>query len=96
MEFVLRFLVGGLLIALAPIVANRYGGSIAGLVLLFPVVTLTGFGFIALRSGGGTMQSAAAGSLKTLPAVLAFLVGVYLGTRLGLPASLALGIGIGA
>ncbi len=96
MEFVLRFVAGGLVIALAPIVANRYGGSIAGLILLFPIVTLTGFGFIALRSGASTMQAAAAGSLKTLPAVLVFLAGVYFGARLGLPASGALGAGLAA
>lgn len=87
-------MVGGTLVALVPIVANRYGGNIAGLVLLFPVLTLTGLLFISLRLGPGAVQSATVGSIKALPAVLIFLLGVYVATRLGQSTAVALGVGL--
>ncbi len=94
LQFLVRFLVGGLLIGAVPIVANRFGGQYAGIVLLFPMVTLTGFIFIALRSGGGVMQAAAEGSLKALPTVVIFLTAVYLVSRLGAPPATSLAVGL--
>ena len=93
-QFLARFAIGGLLVALAPIVGSRLGAQYAGLALLFPIVTLTGFVFVWVRSGPDMMRDASVGALKGVPAVAIFLAAVYVSSRLGSPPVVCLAIGV--
>lgn len=93
--FAVRFVAGGLLVALVPVVAARYGGGLGGILLLAPVVTVAGMAF--LSSGErGVLGATALGALKALPAVAAFLVVVWWVSRLAVPGWVAIGAGVAA
>jgi uncharacterized membrane protein (GlpM family) len=76
MLFVVRFLIGGILIALLPVVASKATPRIAGLVAMIPAVTLFGFTFLGQDQGVPAVGEAARGSLLGLLAVFAFLATV--------------------
>lgn len=82
-QFILRFAIGGLVVAVAPVIANQFGPQIAGLLLLVPIVTLLGFTFIYRSLGIDAVQSAALASLKSLPALVIYLVTIYVTIRAG-------------
>lgn len=93
-NFLLRFVSAGLLVALLPLVAASLGSRLAGVVLLFPAVTLAGFVVLGLEGGTSAVAEASVGSLIALPAVLAFLLTVHLTARRQLPLPWVLSIAL--
>ena len=96
MQFLARFVVGGLHVALVPVVARHFSPHAAGLIVLFPIVTLTGFWFLAGELGDVALTQAAGTALLGLPTVAAFLLGTRLALSVGAPSGLALALGVGA
>jgi uncharacterized membrane protein (GlpM family) len=95
-EFVLRALISGLLVATVPVIARRADGSqLAGLAMLFPAVTLASLFVLARggRSGVEIAQTALSGAVAVVT-VVAFLVTVAVLLRTGhtLLVSSAMGI----
>ena len=94
MDFIVRFVTGGALIAVIPAVASRASAALAGIIALIPLVTLTGFSFLARDQGATAVQRASLAALIALPAVGAFLATTYSALRSGwdTPPSLAIGM----
>jgi len=88
------FASGGLLVSLIPFVGNHYGPKFAGLIVLFPIVTLVGFSFLGLDNGRSAVVIGAANAIRNLPTALAFLATVYTTARKGLPLAACMTIGI--
>jgi uncharacterized membrane protein (GlpM family) len=82
--FVLRFLIGGLLVALAPVVAQKLSPALGGMVLLFPAITIGGLTGIWIGEGDNSVEKAAIGALVGVPAVLAYLIGITISLRRGM------------
>ena len=82
--FVLRFLGAGLLVATLPLVANKFGDTLAGIVLLFPLLTFTGLVVLGLERGVESIARTALASALGLPTVLVFLLTVYFTARHGI------------
>lgn len=83
-HMLLRFLLGGAIIALLPVVARHLGATVGGLLLLFPAITLVGLFFLERSLGTQEAVQVAGRALYVLPTVLAFLLTVwFLGPRLG-------------
>jgi uncharacterized membrane protein (GlpM family) len=93
---VLRFVGAGLLVGSLPWIAMQFGDRAAGLMLLFPVVTVSGFLVLGLERGPGAVADASAGSVAGLPLVLAFLVAVHVSARQGLSLPWIVVIGVTA
>lgn len=93
-EAVLRFVIGGGLVALLPIVSERFGPAVAGVFLLFPAVTFTGLLFLGRAEGLAAVAQTSISAMIGLPAVAAFLLGVHYSSSAGrnLIATLLLGI----
>ena len=94
--FVLRFIAGGLLVALIPVVAARFSANVAGVALMFPVVTAVGLGALWLTRGNDDVRKAAVGGLIALPAVAAWILGLVAAMRFRLPFPAAAFFGVGA
>ena len=94
--FLTRFLAAGLLVACVPLVAGRLGDRAAGVLLLFPAVTLCGFFVQALDRGVPSLVGTTIGALIGLPSVLIFIVTVHTAARARLPLPLVLGFGVTA
>lgn len=94
LEFALRFVCGGLLVAALPWVSAAFGATVGGLVLLFPAVSLAGFIALGLDEDVTTVGRVALGSLLALPVVALFLLGTHVAARHGasLVASLSIGL----
>jgi len=65
----MRFIFGGLIIALVPVIANRFNGKIAGLVTLLPIIMFISFIAIFASEGSKTTTQAAQAYLIGLPSV---------------------------
>lgn len=76
--FWLRFLVGGLIIAFIPIMAERLGGKLAGLVVVFPTLITLSFLAIGQAYGPSLVKQASIGALWGVPALVIFLIITYL------------------
>lgn len=86
MDFVLRALVGGLLVAGVPVVASHFGRTAAGLLMLVPVVTLVSLAYVWWDLGPSVAGTVSLAGLLGLPSVAAFLLTVWLlSNRLGSP-----------
>jgi uncharacterized membrane protein (GlpM family) len=94
--FILRFLGAGLLVAALPTIAAQLGDRFAGLVLLFPVVTASGFLVLGLDHGTAAVADASLASIAGLPTVAVFLLTVHVASRNGLGLPWVLGIGVSA
>lgn len=79
--FVLRFLAAGLLVATLPLVANKFGDMVAGIVLLFPLLTFTGLLVLGLERGTESIARTSISSVFGLPTVLVFLLTVHFTAR---------------
>lgn len=95
-QAILRFILGGALIALLPMVSQQFGPAIAGVALLFPAVTLSGLYVLGQTEGSSAMAAAAGAAVLGLPTVLAFLLGVRLGASAGLSVLGSLAAGVAA
>ncbi len=83
--FVLRFLLGGAVVASVPLVASRLSPGVAGVVVLVPVITLTGLLVTWSSLGPSSAQRVALGALVALPSLAVFLAVVVLAPRLRVP-----------
>jgi uncharacterized membrane protein (GlpM family) len=94
MRFSIRFVFGGLLVALIPLVSRAASPRLAGVLILLPAITLLSFLFIGRDQGVSAVSKASGAAIYSLPAVLAFLVGVHLVARRDgdLVTALALGV----
>jgi len=92
--FILRFVTAGLLVATLPIVANQFGDRVAGLILLCPVVTLTGLVVLGLDRGIESVARTSLASLIGVPTVLVFLLTVHFCARQRLAPPLFFGMGL--
>jgi uncharacterized membrane protein (GlpM family) len=90
-EVALRFIAGGSLVAIISLLAKAKHPLLAGLFLLFPMVTLVGLYFAGHAAGATDLKKIALFSMIGLPATLTFLGTFYaLIGRTGLVPSLAL------
>jgi uncharacterized membrane protein (GlpM family) len=93
-EVLWRFLAGGSLVTLVSLAGRTRNPYLAGLVVLFPVVTIVGLFFLSTRLTPHQLSQAALFSLLSVPTVIAFLAVVFLTVgRLRIWQSLLLGIG---
>lgn len=92
--FMLRFLAAGLLVAALPSIAAHLGNRLAGVILLFPAVTLAGLLTLGMDRGAGAVAQASLAAIAALPAVGAFLLVVYITARKGLTLPWVLGMGV--
>jgi uncharacterized membrane protein (GlpM family) len=84
MTFLIRFVVGGLVVAFVPIVMKAFGTRPAALLILFPVISFVSLVTIARSAGTSAVASTAAAGCIGLLTVLAFLGGIWLSARAGL------------
>ena len=92
--FALRFVAAGILVSVLPLVAEHFGNKVAGAMLLFPAVTISGLCVQGLARGTHSLASVAVGSIVALPAVLIFLAAIYLAARVRLPLVVVLSTGM--
>ena len=83
--FVLRFLLGGVVVASVPLVASRLSPGVAGVVVLVPVITLTSLLVTWSSLGTSSAQRVALGALIALPSLAVFLAVVVIAPRLHVP-----------
>lgn len=74
----LRFLVGGAIVALEPIIAQRFGNRIAGLALLFPTLIILSLLSIGQANGAQSVDKTAAAAMWGVPAQVVFLLTLLL------------------
>jgi uncharacterized membrane protein (GlpM family) len=79
--FFVRFIAGGLIVALVPIVAEAFGPGVAGIAVLAPVVTVAGFIALSVSEGGRAVERAAGVAIVGMPAIAAYLIVFYLCQR---------------
>ena len=77
MELLLKFIFGGGLIVLISLLAKSKNPQLAGLAVLFPIVTLVGYFFIINSIGKVNARPIILFSIIALPTVLAFLITLY-------------------
>jgi uncharacterized membrane protein (GlpM family) len=96
LQFLLRMLIGGSVIALIPLVSRKFSPSVAGVAVLVPVVTLLSFYFIARDEGVDSIAGAAVAALVALPTIAAFLLAIYVAARhlSSLPAILLIALAV--
>lgn len=92
--FALRFVCGGLVIAIVPTIASRFGGFWAGVVASVPALTLVAFVVLGIEGGLPAVSSAARGAMVEAPAVVGYLITVYTVSRTSSSISLVLGCGV--
>jgi uncharacterized membrane protein (GlpM family) len=93
-QTVVRFVIGGSLVAAIPLVSQRAGAAAAGVLLLFPVVSLVGLLFLGVAEGMPAVARASSAAIVGLPTVVAFLVTVSALARNGRSLSTCLGAGV--
>lgn len=89
-QFVVRFVIGGLLVASIPVISKRSSPEFAGIVSLLPVVTLSSFTFLWIQSGYPAVSRAALASAIAVPAVLFYLLVLWLCLRCALAFPIAM------
>jgi uncharacterized membrane protein (GlpM family) len=75
--FYIRFVIGGLIIALEPVLAKHIGGKLAGLVLVFPTLITLALISIGQADGPSLLKQTDSGALWGIPALVVFLLAVY-------------------
>ena len=92
--FYIRFIIGGLIIASVPVVANRLNAKTAGYVTLIPVIMFISFLTLYFSSGNHVTQKAAQAYLVGLPSVIvaAFLMVLLLKYSVNIYATVALSL----
>lgn len=95
-EFALRFVAGGAIVATVPLVATRVGPALAGVLVMVPVVTLVGFVFVGQTAGASAVKGASLSALFAVPAIAVYLAVTYVALRAGLGVAYALIAGVAA
>lgn len=88
----LRFVIGGILVASIPLIAKRTSPEVAGIVALVPIVTISGMIFLWIQSGNRAVGQAALAGAITVPAVLVYLLTLWfcLHSELNFPIAIVL------
>ncbi len=94
-QTLLRFVLGGAIVASLPLIAERFGPTITGLAVLFPAVTLAGFLVLGQAQGLDAVAATSVRACFGLPTVAAFLLVVHLTARNGVPLPFVLLAGVG-
>ncbi|RJX20359.1 MAG: hypothetical protein C4570_03885 [Ammonifex sp.] len=76
-EALIRFVVGGSLIVLISYLGKSKQYYLAGLAVLFPIVTIVGYYFLSLTTSRQTLQHIVLMSLYSVPTVIVFLFVLY-------------------
>jgi uncharacterized membrane protein (GlpM family) len=76
-EATVRFLVGGGLVLVASYLARTRYPFVAGLALLFPVVTVVGYYFLSTQAHGRALHGVVLYGMLSLPALVAYLLVVF-------------------
>ncbi|HUI92044.1 MAG TPA: GlpM family protein [Chitinivibrionales bacterium] len=76
-ELAVRFIAGGSLVVAVSLFAKAKNPVLAGLFMLFPVITLVGFYFIGSAADSAGLRKIALFSMAALPATLVFLASFY-------------------
>lgn len=94
-DLALRFLAGGLVVMLVSLLARSSQPMLAGLMVLFPAVTLVSFAFLADSTTSDNLRRVSIFSVYSLPATVGFLLAFALGVqRLGARTSLAVAVAV--
>ena len=92
-EVIVTFIAGGTLITLVSLLSETQYGFLSGLAVLFPIVTLTGYYFISIRTTVTELREIVLFSILGVPTVWGFGVGFYVGTsRFSVPVSIGVGL----
>jgi len=94
LQLLIRFVAGGALVAILPLISQRLGPETAGLALLFPAVSFAGLLFVGQSEGLPAVATASITAVFALPTVAAFLVAVHIGAQRGMPLAQVLGAGL--
>ena len=73
-----RFIAGGSLVVAVSLLAKLKNPVLAGLFVLFPVITLIGFYFIGTAVDGAALKKITLFSMCAVPTTLVFLITFYL------------------
>jgi uncharacterized membrane protein (GlpM family) len=76
-EALVRFIVGGLFILLISYIGKTKNAYLAGMAMLFPMVTVVGYYFLSLNINKSEMPRVVLTSLLSLPTTAAFLLTLY-------------------
>lgn len=76
-EAILKFVAGGSLILLINMVGKSRYNNLAGILVLFPVVTVIGYYFLSSYVPADRLQRIVLFSILSLPTVLVFLLVLY-------------------
>lgn len=94
-ELVVRFVVGGSLVALISLLAKSPFPGLAGVLVMFPAITVVGFSFLARTVSPASLRKATLFSLYSVPATILFLLMFYLvQTRLKIVWALTVSVGV--
>lgn len=74
---ILRFIVGGSIIAGLPVIGKQFGPEVAGVVALIPAIVLLSFIFLGLEVGPEAVRSATISAFWGFPSLAAFLLALY-------------------
>lgn len=77
--FASRWIIGGLVIALIPIVASRYSPKVAGILLLIPLITIISVLVVNYELGKEALFPMVKFSLLSVVPLIAFLSVLYVG-----------------
>lgn len=76
-ELILKFLLGGTIIVIFSLLAKSKNPQIAGLVVLFPIISVVGYIFLINSIGKEASRPIILFSVIALPTVLVFLVSLF-------------------
>ena len=84
-QTLVRFVLGGAIVAALPLIADRFGPGATGLAVLFPAVTFAGFLFLGQSEGLDVVAATSVKACLGLPTVVTFLLVVHVTARNGVP-----------
>jgi len=88
---VVRFVVGGLVVALVPVVARHLGPRPAAILMVVPAISLVSLAVLWASGGPSQVQRVALAALPGLLPVVVFLAAVAVAVSLRLPSWAAFG-----
>lgn len=89
-QAVLRFILGGAVVAAVPLVAQLWGTAAAGVVVLFPAVSFVALLFVGRSQGLDAVAAISLDAVLALPTVVAFMLSVHFTAQRGLSLSVVL------
>lgn len=93
-QFIVRFVLGGAIVAALPLLARVAGPTVAGMVISLPVIAGSSLYFVGSEQGNAAAGKTSLGALFAMPAIVGFLIAVNVGVRLGASYKGAIAIGV--